>query len=267
MTEEEIFNLEQIQGQKQYDLFINKCKEKELLGFSKQIYTEVHHIIPECMGGKTIKSNLCRMTIEDHIIAHLILTRVYPTHAGILWGALVMLKCSNNGKRTETQKLFSQESFEKVKFGLKSQNLTGIPRKLKKKTLDLNNIIDENIKVLLSKPKKKYVKWNSEIISKMSLSKTGKNHNLFGSKHKESTKKKMSESQKGIKNHFYGKHHSSLTIDKISFSKTHYVQSPDGTIYKTIGEAAKAAVMSRDKLSSWLYSNDTHGYKWIDKNS
>ena len=37
------------------------------------------------------------MTIEDHIIAHLILTRVYPTHAGILWGALVMLKCSNNG--------------------------------------------------------------------------------------------------------------------------------------------------------------------------
>ena len=47
----------------------------------------------------------------------------------------------------------------------------------------------------------------------MSLSKTGKNHNLFGSKHKESTKKKMSESQKGIKNHFYGKHHRSLTIE------------------------------------------------------
>ena len=90
MTEEEIFNLDPIQGQKQYDLFINKCKEKELLGFSKQIYTEVHHIIPECMGGKTIKSNLCRMTIEDPTIAHLLLTRAHPPHEGTLRGDFVL---------------------------------------------------------------------------------------------------------------------------------------------------------------------------------
>jgi len=41
-------------------------------------YTEVHHIIPRCLGGSNDKENLTTLTAREHFIAHWLLSRVYP---------------------------------------------------------------------------------------------------------------------------------------------------------------------------------------------
>ena len=45
---------------------------------SRAKYTEIHHIIPKCMGGTDDKSNLVKLTAREHYIAHKLLTKIYP---------------------------------------------------------------------------------------------------------------------------------------------------------------------------------------------
>lgn len=40
-------------------------------------YTEIHHIIPRCLGGSNNKNNLIELTAKEHYIAHLLLTKIY----------------------------------------------------------------------------------------------------------------------------------------------------------------------------------------------
>ena len=42
-------------------------------------YSEVHHIIPICMGGSNGKENLVRLTAREHFLAHHILFRIHKT--------------------------------------------------------------------------------------------------------------------------------------------------------------------------------------------
>lgn len=41
-------------------------------------YSEVHHIIPKCLGGTNNVNNLVRLTAREHYVAHKLLCRVYP---------------------------------------------------------------------------------------------------------------------------------------------------------------------------------------------
>ena len=38
-------------------------------------YTEKHHIVPKCMNGTNIDSNLVKFTAREHFVAHQLLTR------------------------------------------------------------------------------------------------------------------------------------------------------------------------------------------------
>ena len=38
-------------------------------------YTELHHILPTAMGGTDDQENLVRLTLKEHLIAHLLLTK------------------------------------------------------------------------------------------------------------------------------------------------------------------------------------------------
>lgn len=51
-------------------------------------YSEVHHIVPRCLGGGDESGNLIRLTAEDHFFAHVLLAKV---HGGELWSALSMM--------------------------------------------------------------------------------------------------------------------------------------------------------------------------------
>lgn len=49
-------------------------------------YKERHHIIPKCMGGSDDEENLVYLYAREHIVAHKILTEIYPDHSGV-WDA------------------------------------------------------------------------------------------------------------------------------------------------------------------------------------
>lgn len=55
-----------------YNSLIEKRKLNKPTG-----YTEIHHIIPKCVGGTNEKSNLIKLTAKEHFICHLLLTKIY----------------------------------------------------------------------------------------------------------------------------------------------------------------------------------------------
>lgn len=40
-------------------------------------YTEIHHIIPRCVGGDDSKDNLVKLSAREHFICHILLTKIY----------------------------------------------------------------------------------------------------------------------------------------------------------------------------------------------
>ena len=49
---------------KTYNQLIDKCIQMESEGYPEDMYTEVHHILPKCMGGTNDESNLVRMPVR-----------------------------------------------------------------------------------------------------------------------------------------------------------------------------------------------------------
>lgn len=250
MTDEEIRKNNQEWYKKTYNNLIEKCKQMESDGELTGIYTETHHILPKCIGGTDESTNLVKLPARYHIIAHLLLIKIYPEQIGLVYAAHMMLCASNNGLRKSAQDKISTRTYASVREEysriLKNRKASEETRR----------------KMSASRTGTKRTEVQKEHMSRV---KSGKNHNFYGKHHKDSTKKLMSSAQSGEKNHFYGKHHSEESLRRILFTKSHYVIAPDGTVYETISKAAKAAVMSRDKLSHWLYSDNQHGYRFLDK--
>lgn len=80
--------------QKHYNSLIEKAKNRILNG-----YSEKHHIIPKCLGGSNDKSNLVRLTPEEHYIAHLLLVKMYPENVSLLWASVCMTNGTENMPR------------------------------------------------------------------------------------------------------------------------------------------------------------------------
>lgn len=74
---------------KVYDAICKRGQERKLEG-----YSEVHHIVPKCMGGLDVSENLTILTGREHFIAHWLLARHYNTNK--LWHAFFcMTKLKN----------------------------------------------------------------------------------------------------------------------------------------------------------------------------
>jgi hypothetical protein len=41
------------------------------------VYFEKHHILPKCMGGNNLKENTVLLTAREHLIAHMLLCKIY----------------------------------------------------------------------------------------------------------------------------------------------------------------------------------------------
>lgn len=53
-------------------------------------YTEIHHIIPKCMGGTDDSDNLVKLTPEEHYVAHQLLAKIYPKNNALSISVLMM---------------------------------------------------------------------------------------------------------------------------------------------------------------------------------
>lgn len=67
-------------------------------------YTELHHIIPTCIGGKNSKDNIVALTPEEHYVAHQLLVKIYPYERNILKACHIM--CNSNAKVKRNNKLY-----------------------------------------------------------------------------------------------------------------------------------------------------------------
>ena len=61
-----------------YKNFINSCKDKE---YSEDLVLHTHHIILRCFGGTDEKSNLVKLSVEDHINAHLLFGKCFDENS------------------------------------------------------------------------------------------------------------------------------------------------------------------------------------------
>lgn len=78
---------------KHYNFLIERAKIRDIIE-----YTEVHHIIPRCLGGSDKKNNLVKLTPEEHYVAHQLLVKIYPDNAGLVCAAFMMGSSRINNK-------------------------------------------------------------------------------------------------------------------------------------------------------------------------
>jgi hypothetical protein len=71
---------------KHYQALITRAQTRSL-----DTYTENHHIIPRCLGGSDDKSNLVRLTPEEHYLAHQLLIKIYPNIPALVNAAAMMI--------------------------------------------------------------------------------------------------------------------------------------------------------------------------------
>lgn len=86
---------------------------------SKELYTELHHIVPRCLGGTDELENLVRLTAREHFIAHRLLAKIHAGHGGIKIAVLLMYHTSPSKPRITSKEyeflkeVFCNEAFKK----------------------------------------------------------------------------------------------------------------------------------------------------------
>lgn len=73
-----------------YDQLVEKCKPRGLDKSSVDYYTEIHHIVPRCIGGSNAPDNLVMFTGREHFLAHMLLWKIYPEDNNLFHAAWMM---------------------------------------------------------------------------------------------------------------------------------------------------------------------------------
>lgn len=172
-----------------YDKLVEKCKPRGLDKSSVDYYTEIHHIVPRCMGGSNEDNNLVMFTAREHFVAHLLLWKSSPDNVSLMWSAY---RTSNSHKdkinsrmhavlreqqaKAMSERFISEETKEKI-----SKTLTG--HKRSRESIEKGRL------------KATGQKRSEETVRK--LTEFRRNLIASGWTHSEESRKKISESSKG----------------------------------------------------------------------
>lgn len=85
-----------------YDQLVAKAKVRGLDRKSVDYYTEIHHIVPKCLGGDNSEENLVMFSAKEHYIAHLILAKLNPEVQGLTYAAFMMSRHSKGSRVYES---------------------------------------------------------------------------------------------------------------------------------------------------------------------
>lgn len=246
-----------------YDELLNKSLENIDNHSYDNLYTEIHHIVPKCIGGLDIKSNLIKLTVSDHIKAHILLSKMYPDVDKLKYAmfAVTLYSKKSSPERINTILSMDISSLSKIREqAVKARIGKKLPIEVRKKLSESHKgnknpnygkHRDEETRKKISESHK-VENLSEESRKRLSNSKKGENHPMFGKILSEETRKKMSESKKGEKNHFFGKHHTEETKAKLSaLNKGKKIQTEESK--KRISEGNKGKLISketRDKISN-----------------
>ena len=171
-----------------YQRIYNNLTAKDMIAD----YTEKHHIIPDCFfitrnrkgpkgwleGNPNDHSNIVRLTPEAHYLAHLLLVKIYPEHAGLVFAVHRMTsgKYRNNKMYGWIRRKYSE--------ALKNRIISD-------ETRDKIRIASTGNTNMLGKSH------STESRAKMSASRLGNPSPIKGITRSEETKRKISEAHKG----------------------------------------------------------------------
>lgn len=85
---------------------------------NNNVYSEIHHILPKCMGGENDSDNYVLFTFLEHIIAHAILYRLYPNNRKL--NTAIRLMLGENSRKYNLENILNNESLIKLKSELKN---------------------------------------------------------------------------------------------------------------------------------------------------
>lgn len=93
-----------------YDqLIFTRCQ----LRHRDHTYTELHHIIPKCLGGNDACENLVELTAREHFLAHRLLAKIYPEAKTLSYAVWMMLHTRNikvSSRVYENTKILTSEA-------------------------------------------------------------------------------------------------------------------------------------------------------------
>jgi hypothetical protein len=95
-----------------YNSLIEKGKSRTL-----EEYTEIHHIIPKCMGGSDTEENLVKLTPEEHYLAHQLLVKIYPNNILLVNAAVMMIPNRPSNKLYGWLRRRHQQTMSKLQTG------------------------------------------------------------------------------------------------------------------------------------------------------
>lgn len=197
-----------------------------------------HHIIPKFMGGEDIKENIVKLTIEEHIQAHLELAECFPIGSEERNKNL----CSAN-----LTKVWTNKNFADIDISKENNPMWG-----KTHSEDTKKQIGE-------KSKKK--NFTLEYKKKLSIAASGKNNPMWGKRHTELTRKKISDAQCGDKHHWYGTTRPDEVKKKIGLLQPsrkkigkYDLNSNLIEVYDSMGIAAKSNNIEQGNLTTYLKS-------------
>ena len=254
--QEEIKYHNQLWYYKTYNQLIDKCIQMESDGYPDDMYTEVHHILPKCMGGTNDKFNLVRMPVRYHIVAHLLLSCAFSNNYKLALAASQMLTC-NDSSQIERKLIVSKFSVrlstyfreQKIKF-TKGKYHPNFGKHLSEST---RKKISEAVK---GEKNGMYGRHPSEeTLKKKSLAMTGKKMPPVS----EETRRKLSIANKG-------RYPSEETRKKLSQNSARKkgVIDPEGKEFPSIISCAKHYNIPDSTLSQWIRKYPEKGFKFKD---
>lgn len=280
---EEIKYHNQLWYYKTYNQLIDKCIQMDSEGYPNDMYTEVHHILPKCMGGTNKKNNLVRMPVRYHIMAHLLLAQVYPDVNGLVYAAHVLVSINNSIVSTNIASLI-REDFKKSRIGSHHSEETKrkisesnkgkiIPKeqveKLRSINLGKKHSLETRRKMSEARKKENL---SEETLRKLSLASTGRKHSeevkkkisiantgrIFSKEHRQN----ISKSKAGKKGHPHTEETKKIMSDTSVRRKR--VQGPNGTIYESMKLCCEKFNIHRDTLRNWIKKHPEKGFRFVN---
>lgn len=266
-----------------YNKLMDKGKTRGIasrkIKLSLGYYTEIHHIIPISLGGTNDTSNLVLLTYREHIIAHMLLMRIYPNNFGLAHAVKTMLLNSKNknlykkGNRSSFTTRELEEIREKSAKYL-SISRKGIPKseETKRKISEAKKGIKPSQKTLDAarkasigrKPSKETIEKRASKLRGRTPTKTEKSIKAIkervGKTSSQETKNKLSKSHKGKKR-------TEESLNKVrgknSFMSKKVI-GPDGTIYNSIKECSEIVGIPQTTLKNYMNNKPEKGFKYLN---
>lgn len=235
-------------------------------------YTEEHHIVPKCLGGKNNKTNLTLLTYVEHVLAHMLLYIIHHDNSKLLYAFRSMI-FTKDGSMFGEDLVIDLEVLSKIKYEFSLIMKENNPMK-RKEVLDKRigqklKLSDELRKEKSTRMKENNPMKNLETVEKMRKSKAGKKQSRetrlkystlrSGRKMSEEQKQKISSLRKSKNIHL-----SNEIKSKISESmRTKYIDENSGIIFKSLTEAGKFYNVSRTTIKNWIDNFPEKGIKII----